>query len=381
MPDKRNILIIDDEEVVLDSCTQVLEGAEYRLATAANGTLGLNLLLQFQPDLVFVDLKMPGISGFQVLQRIQEFDPTVVAVVITGYATVSSAVEAMKKGAYDFLPKPFTPEELRLITSRALEKRRLVLEAMALRREKEMLRENFAAIVSHELKAPLGAVQQNLFALAAELSGQLTESQRGRLERMKARLGDLLKLIETWLRVISVDFTKLQESFKPVALAPVIAKAIESVQPQAVRKEIGISASIPEGLPLISGHEGSLTEALVNLLGNAVKYSRPGGEVSLKAEEREDSILLSVADTGIGISKEDLPLIFRDFYRGRSGQDAEMGCGLGLPITRGIVEAHHGAISVESEPGKGSRFVIRLPLLRDHGAVFAAAETALANCD
>ena len=152
MKNQSKIVIIDDEEVVLDSCTLILEGGDYSVTTASNGALGLKLVEENQPDLVFVDLKMPGIPGIEVLEKITESNPTIVSIVITGYATVTSAVEAMKKGAYDFLPKPFTPDEFRLITKRGLERRKLMLETIALRKEKEMLRENFAAIVSHELK-------------------------------------------------------------------------------------------------------------------------------------------------------------------------------------------------------------------------------------
>jgi len=364
MENKSKILIVDDEEVVLDSCIQILEGGNYQIATAMDGTLGLKLVQEFQPDLVFVDLKMPGISGFEVLEKIRDFDPTIVTIVITGYATVSSAVESMKKGAYDFLPKPFTPDELRLITQRGLEKRRLVLETIALRREKEMLREHFAAIVSHELKAPLGAIQQSLFALAAELSNQLTDSQRSRFERIKSRIDDLLKLIHTWLRVISVDIEKIKESFKPIPVTPLISKAIESVEPHATRKDVEIVTSIEEPLRLIYGDEGTLVEALVNIIGNAIKYSRVGSQVFVKAEEKGDHILISVTDKGVGISKEDLPFIFEDFYVGKSGQVVERGSGLGLAITRRIVEAHNGFISVESELDKGSTFVIHLPALK-----------------
>ena len=181
MSDKYRILIIDDEEIVLDSCTEILGDSDYELATARDGTQGVRRVQEFQPDLVFVDLKMPGMSGLEVLEQIHAIDPTIVTIVITGYATVSSAVEAMKQGAYDFLPKPFTPDEFRLITHRGLEKRQLVLDTIALRREKEMLRENFAAIVSHELKSPLGAVQQNLYTLVKELSDTVTDDQRRRL--------------------------------------------------------------------------------------------------------------------------------------------------------------------------------------------------------
>jgi len=124
MATKYRILIIDDEEVVIDSCTQILRGSHYNLATAMNGDQGLKLVTEFQPDLVFVDLKMPGISGLEVLEKIRNLDPNIVNIVITGYATVNSAVEAMKNGAYDFLPKPFTPDEFRLITQRGLDRRR-----------------------------------------------------------------------------------------------------------------------------------------------------------------------------------------------------------------------------------------------------------------
>jgi two-component system sensor histidine kinase/response regulator len=364
MNQRSKLLIIDDEEIVLDSCTQILAGGDIQIVTASNGTLGLQLLKQFMPDLVLVDLKMPGISGLEVLEGIHDFDPNMVAIVITGYATVTSAVEAMKKGAYDFLPKPFTPDELRLIARRGLEKRRLILETATLRKEKEMLREQFAAIVSHELKAPLGALQQNLYVLVDELSNQLTEEQKNRFERMKTNIGDLIKLILTWLRVLSVDVNKIQETFHPTSIASVISKAVETVQPHAMRKDVEIIPSIEEPLDLVNGDEGTLVETLVNLLNNAIKFSRSGSQIHLNAQEDETDILISVIDSGIGISKEDLPYIFNDFYSGKSGQAVEKGSGIGLAITRRIVEAHHGIISVESEPGKGSIFMIRLPALK-----------------
>lgn len=364
MDNRSKIVIIDDEEVVLDSCTQILEGGDYEVATAPNGTTGLKLIEDIQPDLVFVDLKMPGISGFEVLQRICDLDPAIVTVVITGYATVDSAVEAMKQGAYDFLPKPFTPDEFRLITRRGLEKRKLTLETIALRREKEMLRENFAAIVSHELKSPLGAMQQNLFALVGELSGSITESQQARLERMISRTDDLLKLIHLWLRILSVDIQKIQENFTPVLIQPLILKAIESVEPHAVRKDVEIVTSILEPLNPIEGEEISFVEALVNIIGNAVKYSYPGNQVSVSVEQTNGDIDISISDTGVGISKEELPRLFGDFYRGQSGQMIEESHGLGLTISRRIIEAHNGTILVESEPGKGTTFVIRVPTLK-----------------
>lgn len=372
MTDKAKVLIIDDEEVVLDSCADILAGEDVQIATALNGLLGLERVHEFAPDLVFLDLKMPGISGLEVLERVFARDPTIVVIVITGYATVDSAVEAMKKGASDFLPKPFTPDEFRIVVRRGLEKRKLVLETLALRREKELLRENFAAIVSHELKAPLGALQQNLFVLTQELAHALTAEQKQRLERMKVRLNGLLKLIHRWLRVLSADIEKIREQFHPVSMAAVVANAVECVQPQADRANVQMEVSLADPSVQVLGEEGTLGEALINLLSNAVKYSHTGGRVLLRAEVEDGRCVIRVRDWGIGIPSEDLPLILGGFAGVRAGPGGEKGCGLGLALTRRIVEAHDGSIAAESEPGKGSTFVVSLPVL--HAASPAALE-------
>ncbi len=361
METRSRILIIDDEEVVLDSCLAVLKRGPYDVAVARDGTAGLALAQELVPDLILVDLMMPGISGFEVLEALRGIDPTLVAIVITGYSTVGSAVEAMKKGAFDFLPKPFTPDELRLIVARGLEKRRLVLETMALRKEREMVRENFSAIVSHELRSPLSAVQQNLYGLVAELEGALTEAQRTRFERVKVRITDMLKLIETWLRAVSVPNDDIRERFAPVALRTCVDKAVETAQPHATRKDVTITASLAEPLPDVRGDEGSLTEAIVNLVNNAVKYTHTGGKVEVKAAAGDGRVTISVADDGVGIAPEDLPFVFDGFFRGRTAA-AETGVGLGLALARRIVESHDGAISVESQVGKGTTFIISLPV-------------------
>ena len=362
------ILLIDDEEIVLESCIAILEGEGYELTTASDGTRGLALLLEIRPDIVVVDLKMPGLSGFDVLERIREADPTMVTLVMTGYATVQSAVEAMKQGAYDFLPKPFTPDEFRLIVRRSVEKRTLVLETIALRRERDLLREHFASIVSHELKAPLAAVQQNLFVLERELAPAATEDQRGRLARIKVRIGDLLQLIETWRRGVSVDIEAIKARRAAVPVSVPIGKAVESLADAAARKEIDLTASVPEPAPVVWGDQGTLTETLVNLIGNAVKYTRVGGRIAVSAEADDAEVRIAVADNGLGIAPEDMPLVFDAFYSGRPGAAGERGSGLGLAISRRVIEAHGGSIAVQSTPGKGSTFVITLPLHGDDGS-------------
>lgn len=355
------VLVIDDEEIVLDSCLQILASANYEIRTAENGLLGIQMVEEFQPDVIFVDLKMPGISGFQVIEKIQEIDPSVVTIVITGFATINSAVEAMQKGAFDFLPKPFTPDELRVITRRGIEKRQLVLETLALRREKELLREHFAAIVSHELKSPLATTQQHLYALSSELAGQLTEDQQRRFQRIQTRIDDLMKLIHTWLRAISVDINTIKDNFKVVTIPAIISKAVDSIEAHAIRKDITIHSSIAEDLPEVLGDEGTLVEAIVNIVGNAVKYSPTGSKIDISAKHADNNISICIEDNGIGISKEDLPFIFEDFYTSSNKNKEQRGSGVGLALTRRILEAHHGSISVESELGHGSKFELIIP--------------------
>lgn len=361
------ILVIDDETIVLESCSAILEGEGYELATATDGAGGLETLRVFRPDVVVVDLKMPGLSGAEVLEKIREADPTIVTLVITGYATVQSAVDAMQRGAYDFLPKPFTPDEFRLIIRRAVEKRSLVLETIALRRERELLREHFAAIVSHELKAPLAATQQSVFVLERELGRVASPDQLARLARVKVRVGDLLQLIETWRCGVSVDSEAIRARRAAVPVGVPIAKAVESLAGAAARKEIDIAVTVPEPAPVVWGDQGTLTETLVNLLGNAVKYSRVGGRIAVSAEAYGATVRIAVADTGVGIAPEDLPLIFDAFYAAQPGAAGERGSGLGLTVCRRVVDAHDGTITVHSTPGKGSTFVITLPVHRGDG--------------
>ena len=156
------VVVIDDDNAMRLSCRQILGRMGLAVETYSDGAQGLAGVAREKPGLVVVDLKMPGLSGLEVLCRIHEIDPSIVVVVITGYATIDTAIEAMKAGAYDFLPKPFAPDQLRVIVSRALERRRLAAESRRLEVEREMLKRRFVSFVSHQLKSPLAAIHQYL---------------------------------------------------------------------------------------------------------------------------------------------------------------------------------------------------------------------------
>ncbi len=360
--EKPAVLIIDDEESMRDSCSQILLKDGFRAETAENGEVGLAKIKELRPHLVLIDLKMPGLSGFDVLERATALDPDLVPVVITGYATVESAVEAMKKGAYDFLPKPFTPEELRIIIRRGLERRRLRRETEALRREKKLMEENFITLVSHQLRSPLVAIQQYFEVLLAGMVAPLDEGVKDMLGRARERMAGLLQLINDWLDLSRMSHARLEDNRKPVTLRPLLEKLIEFLRSAAAENGVTIALGKATGSGLVLGDEQSLEQVFTNLLSNAVKYNRPGGAVTVGIREEGSAVVVEVRDTGIGIPPEHLPHIFEQFYRVKRTEDQKAkGTGLGLTIAKKIVEAHGGRIEVRSEEGRGSTFTVFLP--------------------
>jgi DNA-binding NtrC family response regulator len=159
------IVVIDDDYAIRLSCSKILSKMGLRVAAFENGARGLEGVAELKPGVVVVDLKMPGISGLEVIARVHEIDPQIILVVITGYATIDTAVEAMKSGAYDFLPKPFSPDELRMIINRGLDRRRLALESQRAEVDRALLKRRFVTFVSHQLRTPLVAIHQYLDVL------------------------------------------------------------------------------------------------------------------------------------------------------------------------------------------------------------------------
>lgn len=360
--EKPLVIIIDDEESMRDSCSQILLKDGLRADTAEDGYTGLEKIKELKPAIALIDLKMPGISGFEVLEQIKEIDPHLISIVITGYSTVDSAVEAMKRGAYDFLPKPFTPEELRIIINRGLERRRLALETEVLRREKKLMEENFITMVSHQLRSPLVAIQQYFEVILGGYTGDVAGKQKEMIQRCQERVEGLLKLINDWLDLTRIDRGEFISNFKPLSLKKIIEKQIELFQPLAQEQGVTLELASEAADASVMGDEQTLEQVFANLISNAIKYNRPQGSVKICLREENGFVVAEVKDTGIGIAKEHLPFIFDQFYRVSRREDQKWkGTGLGLAIARKIVEAHKGSIQVESEVGVGSTFSVYLP--------------------
>ena len=358
--DSFRILIIDDEEAMRDSCRQVLAKNMYHVETAENGEIGLQKVRDAKPDMVLLDLKMPGLSGMEVLEQLPHIDPHLVTVVITGYATVESAVDAMKKGAYDFLPKPFTPYELRLIVKRGLERRRYILENIQLQKEKERMRTTFVSMVSHELRSPLAAVQQNLMVITDGLAGDIPEKANGMLKRASHRIQGLIGLISDWLSLSRIESGEVVQKMEPVDLLEILSDVIQLLKPLAEESHIPIEFTSPKAYPSILGNKETLQMLFTNLISNAIKYNKKDGSIYVTLEEEDHRSKISVRDTGIGISSDKLPFIFDQFYRVKEDLPVE-GSGLGLSIVQKVVDAHSGTIKVTSIVNEGTTFTILLP--------------------
>ncbi len=362
MPRKSTILVIDDEETMRNACQQVLSKSGYHTETSADGADGLRKVRELPPDLVLIDLKMPGISGMEVLEKIRKIDSTIISIVITGYATIESAVEAMKRGAYDFLPKPFTPDELRIIIKRGLERRKLVLESLSLRREKEKIEKNFISMVSHELRRPLIDVQEYLEVVRGGITGKLTQPQEEMLEKVSDQINTLLVLIKDWLDMSRIEAGRMVENLELLDLSQILHKTVDLLREKIKNKKITLEVNIPAHLPLIKGEKLSIERVFTNLIRNAIDYNREEGRISVKAKEEGECVVIEVSDTGIGIPQKDIPFIFDEFFRVKSKKTRHItGSGLGLSIVKKIVEAHRGSMEVRSEEGKGSTFTVFLP--------------------
>ncbi|MFO7866431.1 MAG: hybrid sensor histidine kinase/response regulator [Candidatus Aminicenantes bacterium] len=357
---KHSVIIIDDEESMRDSCSMILKKDGFEIMTADNGEDGLQKIKDNHPDIALIDLKMPGLSGLGILDRLQEVDAPVLPIVITGYATVESAVEAMKKGAYDFLPKPFTPEELRIIIRRGLEKIKLAREAEDLRREKKLIEENFITMVSHQLRSPLVAIAQYFETILSGTVGEVSSQQGKMLRKAQERLEGLLNLINDWLDIARMNTGELVKKFKPVPLHELIKKQVEFLEPLAERSGVTLNLAPPEGNDRVMGDKETLEQIFSNLISNGIKYNREGGEVNISFREKENTVITDVSDTGIGIPQDKIPRLFEQFFQVNRTSKGK-GSGLGLTIAQKIAEAHNGKIEVSSKTGKGSTFSVILP--------------------
>jgi PAS domain S-box-containing protein len=474
---KRRILVVDDEPRVRQAVQRVLSEAGYQVFLAPDGREGLALVEEHSPDLVLVDLMMPVMDGMEFLGQARRRYPDLTSVVITGFATLDKAVEAMKQGADDFLAKPFKPRDLKLVVERALKRaatlqdisieksrNRALINAMtnavlvvdpqgeavlanpALARllgrgEDEIVGQNsrsvlpwpqvndclgavmtkddlpseearcqcrqgegddavhlqvccapfhdargsvmgalavfddvsawhrldqykseFVSTVAHEIVSPLAAVQAQLQNLAQELLGPLQDEQKRLLQRVRERLGGVVNLSKDLLDLSKIEAGVMGQPQR-LSLEPILREAVDMQQDAARKKHHQLSLEISSGLPPVMGIAEELMEVVLNLVGNALKYTPDGGDITVRARKEGPEAVIEVGDNGPGIPPEEQGDIFKRFHRVRTPENRHInGTGLGLAIVKRVVDNHGGRLELDSAPGRGSVFKVFLPV-------------------
>ena len=370
------ILVIDDEIGICEGVQRALTSAGHNVDSALTGEDGLKKIQANGYDLAFIDVMMPGVGGIDLIGSIHAHDPEIVCVMITGYATVELAVRAIKEGAYDFLAKPFSVDDLFLTVNQGLERRKLsreakraqTAEAEARRLSEETARleeldrakRQFIRLVTHELQSPVSAIENYLTLI---LDGYVTSEDLPdiikkcmvRTQEERAMIADLLELGH--LEVIVTSETSM------VQMDEILRAVVDSFREQAEQKKIQLNIDIAENIPDVMGAAKKFKSLWANLIGNAIKYTPENGSVTIHLHAEGGNLIGEVQDTGIGISTEDQECLFSEFFRAKNAKELGIrGTGLGLAIVKRVVEGVGGEITVQSEPDHGSIFTFSIPI-------------------
>ena len=384
------LLVVDDEESLRITTAAILENEGYTVDTASSGDEAMALLDQTDYDLVLTDLHMEGGDGLSVLNQIRRQSPLTISVVLTGFASVESAIAALQEGAYDYLVKPCDIENMKHTIRRGVEHRRLMLAEQKARTDLEQLnldlerritertaeltrlnaeladanraKDVFLATLSHELRTPLTPVVGWIKLLR---TGNLDDkSVIQALDAIERDAWLQSRLIDDLLDTSRIATGKLHFEPKPTDLNTIVNAAIDTVRAAAASRNIELSVDL-SSLPLIvMGEPVRLQQIAWNLLSNAIKFTEPGGKVSVTTDRDDIYVRLTVVDTGVGIEPDFLPHVF-DRFKQADGSTSRRhgGLGLGLAIADALAKMHGGLIEAASEGvGKGACFTLSVEL-------------------
>jgi two-component system, sensor histidine kinase and response regulator len=366
------ILIVDDEDGIRAGTKRILqnfhvdypfmdEHIDFEVLEAATGEEGIEIIDLQQPDIILLDNKLPGIQGVEVLEYVKNKQYDIVVVMITSYASLELAVKATRDGAYDFIPKPFTPQELRSSIENITKQLFLKRMTQKLNTAGKAIRFQFLSVLSHELKAPLNAIEGYVKIIRERQLGDKVDAYDDMLDRSLERIKGMRTLIMDLLDFTKIESGKPTQRFEVVDLCKIAQISVDTLRPYAIQKDVDIYLNVREEV-MMKADTGEIEIIFNNLISNAVKYNKTGGRVDLFIEKLPAAVKISVSDTGIGMSDEEKYKIFDDFVRIKNIKTRNItGSGLGLPIVKKIVEMYKGSIDVQSIPDKGTTFAIILP--------------------
>ncbi len=368
-PQPGKVLIVDDMPDNLNILMIFLKTQGYQVFQSKNGEKALEIAYQERPDIILLDVMMPGIDGFETCRRLKESEITkhIPVIFMTALSDTEHKIKGFEIGAVDYIGKPFQYQEVlaRVKTHVTFYQQRKEIEA--LREQDRIYYENLSQVkdelmrtASHDLKSPLGNIMTSIFLLQDHIS---TDDEQGQLLIQTVQRGAdrMLNLITELLDVARIEAGyDLNQS--DVNICYLLQQMIQEHRATAGEKQITLTCQCEQTDITLHIDEPLMSRALQNLISNAVKYTPEGGQVTVIAHTTDDNVELKVIDTGLGIPEDALPQLFDKFYRVNNARHLkENGTGLGLNIVQTIVEQHAGTIQVESILGEGSTFTIALP--------------------
>ena len=392
------MLIAEDDTGTRKTLAVILEDEGHRVFACRDGEEALRHIAGEdgtpQIDIVVSDLRLPDISGMEILSALKDRYPDAAFILMSGYATLETAVEAVNQGAFSYQVKPLDIDSLIGTIRNAINQQRLIAEnrellEMVQRSNEELEKKNrdleeaglakmqILSTASHELKTPLTSIMGYVdrMLLQRDTVGDLNDRQERYLEIVKRNSYRLKTLVDDLLDISRIESGGIALDITSVDVAGEIEDAVRSVQTHADRKNIRVELDVPLDLPPIRAERLRFSQVIINLLSNACKYSLDGAQVRVSAAQRNGWVQFDVSDTGIGISEADQTRLFNQFFRAETKLTREeSGTGLGLFITKYLVEAHGGEIWVKSQEGVGTTVSFTFPV-----DTAVASATGMAN--
>jgi len=366
------ILVVDDEPGIRSGVSRILrnfrvdypfmeEAFDFEVLEASTGEAGIEIIEHNLPDILLLDNKLPGIQGIGVLEYIRKKQYKIIVVMITSYASLELAVKATNDGAFDFIPKPFTPQELKGSIENITKRLFLKKMTQTLKDTGKQIRFQFLSVLSHELKSPLNAIEGYLKMTRERQLGDKLEDYDAIIDRSLERIKGMRTIILDLLDLTKVESGKAQRDLVDTNIMSIARTSIDTIQPYSIQRDITIKLHGPETV-MMKADVNEIEIILNNLISNAIKYNIEGGKVECNISDEEDRVKIEVIDSGIGMSKPEMDRLFQDFVRIKNEKTKNIaGSGLGLTIVKKLAENYCGFIEVSSEPDIGSTFTVILP--------------------
>jgi signal transduction histidine kinase len=364
----RRILAVDDDRINLRIIGGILRHEGYEIAEAASGEQALEVYADFHPNLVLLDVMMPGIDGFATCRTLKTTygDKCAPVIFVTAKSEADDVVMGFEAGGVDYLTKPFRPKEVvarirtHLSNQQLVEQQKLLVEQLS---KANAAKDRFLGMCAHDLRNPLSSIRGLAELMVEDAIGPLSTEQREIVQTIHGASQSMLQLVNELLDVATIEAGHLKLAKEPTSVVEIVERSVHLSNIEAAKKNTRIELVKAGSDRMVDVDRNKIRQVVDNLISNAVKYSPRGSVITVLIHSDESGAGFAVRDSGPGIPDSERHKLFKDYGRLSSvPTGGEKSTGLGLAISRKIVEAHDGTIGVENIPGRGAEFVVRLPL-------------------